>query len=114
MEFIVIDVLITMLILGFVQLLVAAILMQAKTFELVRAQFEYYFLGVAVYTIFCLVAFVGSVAWEPLTVVAEIHFFGGAAALAIYHFVIVVIGLRLRHLAIRNIKKNTQIETSLT
>lgn len=101
MDFIVIDVLITMLILGFVQLLVAGILMQARNFELVRTQFEYYFLGVAVYTILCLVFYVASVAWEPLTVVAKIHFFGGAAALAVYHFVIIGIGLRLRFLAKR-------------
>ena len=113
MDFVIVDVLFIMMVLGFVQLVVAGIQVQASRYVLIRTQFEYYFIGVAFYTVIGFSSFLGTIAWEPFTVVAKIHFFGGAGLLATYHFVILAIGFRMRYLSKRMSGKNGQIESLL-
>ena len=109
MDNLVIYILLAMLIVGSFQMVSAGILMQMTTLKEVRRHFEFYFLGVAVYAVLMLMGYMGSVVWEQYSWVALIHFFGGACFLALYHFVILAMGFRLRYLSKRKRRKSMQI-----
>ncbi|MEY3443888.1 MAG: hypothetical protein RLZZ519_2169 [Bacteroidota bacterium] len=89
------DIVSFMFFLGWIHVIWALIQMGVTNLPIVRRHFAYYFLGVGAY--FILLFLLGMLL--PMApenhILFEIHFFGSAFGLAIYHFVIVVMSVWL-------------------